>query len=105
MDALLRPVEFHILLSLAEEDRHGYSIRTATAARTDGEVMLEPGTIYRALHRLLELGFVAESAPRTGEDERRRTYRLTAPGRRVLAAEAQRLAKLVAAAQKTRVLG
>ena len=81
MDALLRPVEFHILLSLAEEDRHGYAIRSATAARTDGEVMLEPGTIYRALHRLLELGFVAESAPRTGQDE------------------------LVAAAQKTRVLG
>src|SRR5262245_43511515 len=104
MDALLRPVEFHILLSLAEEDRHGYGIRSATAPRTDGDVMLEPGTIYRALHRLLGLGFVSEATPRADDDERRRTYRLTAPGRRVLHAEARRLAKLVAAAQKTRVL-
>ena len=58
----LRPVEFHILLALAAEERHGYGILQEVAALTAGELQLEPGTLYRALHRMLKDGWVAESA-------------------------------------------
>jgi DNA-binding PadR family transcriptional regulator len=102
---LLRSVELHILLSLAEEDRHGYAIRSSTAERTEGELLLEPGTIYRALSRLLQLGYVGEAPLGRGEDERRRKYALSATGRRVLVAEMQRMAKLVSVAQRARILG
>jgi DNA-binding PadR family transcriptional regulator len=97
----LRTVELHILLSLVDGDRHGYAIRTATAARTDGELVLEPGTLYRALHRLLAEGLVAEARVKGGADERRRPYRLTERGRKTALAEAERLTKLVAAIRKT----
>jgi DNA-binding PadR family transcriptional regulator len=101
----LRPVEFHILLALAEEERHGYAIRQEVEARTGGEVSLEPGTLYRALRRLLEGGLVAECRPDGGTtDERRRTYRMTDLGRRAAAAEAQRMADLVATARSRRLL-
>jgi DNA-binding PadR family transcriptional regulator len=97
----LRTVELHILLSLVDGDRHGYAIRAETARRTDGEVVLEPGTLYRALHRLLTAGLVAESRLKAGADERRRPYRLTERGRKAALAEAERLTKLVAAIRKT----
>jgi DNA-binding PadR family transcriptional regulator len=100
----LRPVEFHILLSLVDADRHGYAIRSETAKRTEGELLLEPGTLYRALHRLLAEGLVAEVKGKPGGDERRRPYRLTDRGRKVAVAEAERLARLVAAARKTQLL-
>lgn len=104
----LRPVEFHILLALAEGERHGYAIRQDVAERSGGEVQLEPGTLYRALRRLLEGGLVAElKPPRDAEvdtDERRRTYRLTDLGRRAAAAEAERMAELVAHARKQRLV-
>ena len=94
----LRPVEFHILLALAGEERHGYAILQAVAALTDEELVLEPGTLYRALHRMLRDGWVAESARRPApdlDDERRRYYRITALGTAVAKAEARRLAQLV----------
>jgi DNA-binding PadR family transcriptional regulator len=99
----LRPVEFHILLALAEGERHGYAIRQEAAARSAGEVLLEAGTLYRALRRLLGAGLVAERRPDAGEDpgdERRRTYRLTDLGRQAAAAEAERMAALVDAARR-----
>src|SRR5436190_23522606 len=103
----LRSVEFHVLLALAAEERHGYAILQEIAALTGGEMQLEPGTLYRALHRMLKDGWVAESARRPAadlDDERRRYYRLTPAGRRVAAAEAARLQRLVAVARAHRLL-
>jgi DNA-binding PadR family transcriptional regulator len=104
----LRPVEFHILLALADGERHGYAIRQEAAERSGGELLLEPGTLYRALRRLLEAGLVAELRPardaQPEADERRRTYRLTDLGRRAAAAEAERMAELVAAARTQRLV-
>ena len=103
----LRPVEFHILLALAAEERHGYSILQEVAALTEGELELEPGTLYRALHRMLADGWVAESTRRPAadqDDERRRYYRLTALGKRVATAEANRLSRLLSVARAHRLL-
>src|SRR3954451_23769201 len=95
----LRPVEFHVLLALAGEERHGYAILQEVTRLTDGELELEPGTLYRALHRMLKDGWLTESARRPAadvDDERRRYYRVTPLGRRVATAEADRLSRLVA---------
>jgi len=103
----LRPVEFHILLALASEERHGYGILQEVASLTDGELELEPGTLYRALHRMLKDGWVAESARRPAadrDDERRRYYRLTTLGKRIATAEADRLWRLVSVARAQRLL-
>ena len=103
----LRPIEFHVLLALAGEERHGYAILQEVAAMTDGELQPEPGTLYRALHRMLKDGWVVESARRPAadlDDERRRYYRLTPVGRRVASAEAERLSRLVAVARAHRLL-
>jgi len=94
----LSDVTFHILLSLLEEDRHGYAIIQNVAARTRGEVRIGAGTLYRAIQRMLEQGLVVESSSRPApkdDDERRRYYRVTPAGRRAAAAELQRLAELV----------
>ena len=104
---VLRPIEFHILLALASEERHGYSILQEVAALTDGDLQPEPGTLYRALHRMLKDGWVVESARRPAadlDDERRRYYRLTPLGRRVATAEAERLSRLVTIARANRLL-
>jgi len=103
----VRPVEFHILLALAGEERHGYAILQEIARLTDGELAIEPGTLYRALHRMLADGWIAESARRPAadaDDERRRYYRITPIGRRVATAEADRLWRLVAVARTYRLL-
>ena len=103
----LRPVEFHILLALAADERHGYGLLQEVAAITDGELQLEPGTLYRALHRMLKDGWVVESARRPAvdlDDQRRRYYRLTTTGRRIATAEAERLSRLVAIARAHRLL-
>jgi DNA-binding PadR family transcriptional regulator len=103
----LRPIEFQILLTLAGEDRHGYGIMQEAARLTAGELDLEAGTLYRALHRMLKAGWIAESARRPAgesDDERRRYYHLTAHGRRIAVDEAQRLARLVSTARAQRLL-
>src|SRR6185295_10925034 len=103
----MRSIEFHILLALAGEERHGYAILQEVAALTGGELQPEPGTLYRALHRMLNDGWVAESSRRPAadlDDERRRYYRLTAVGRRVASAEAERLSRLLAVARAHRLL-
>ena len=96
----LTPVAFEILLSIAEEDRHGYHIMQAVERRTDGRITLHAGTLYRALARLVDVGLIEEldGRPDPAADERRRYYRLTAFGRDVARAEAARLESQVRAA-------
>jgi DNA-binding PadR family transcriptional regulator len=94
----LTPALFHVLLSLAEGDKHGYAILKEVESRTNGEVVLSTGTLYGIIKRLLAEGLIRESASRS--DERRTAYRLTAFGRTVALAEADRLRTLVAAAKK-----
>jgi DNA-binding PadR family transcriptional regulator len=94
----LPPAVFHILVSLADGDRHGYAIIQDVAARSDGTVKLGPGTLYRSIQRMLEQDLIVETATRPArndDDERRRYYRITPWGRQVAAAEAERLASLV----------
>lgn len=100
--------EFEILLALADRDQHGYGIMTEVADRTGGEVQLGPGTLYGSIKRMLGRGLIAESDNRPDpelDDERRRYYRLTPLGRAVAAAEASRMARLVALARRKRLLG
>ena len=94
----LPPVTFHILVALAEEDRHGYAIMQDIAQRTDGALKLGAGTLYRSVQRMLEQGLVTEVNTRPApemDDERRRYYRITAFGRTVAKAEARRLAQML----------
>lgn len=98
---------FHILLSLAGEDQHGYGIMQEVLARTDGKVRLWPATLYGSLKRLIEEGLIEESGERPSrefDDARRRYYRLTRLGRRVLDAESARLQELVRILQVKRGL-
>jgi len=100
----LPPAVFHILVSLAEGDRHGYAIIQDVAERSDGAVTLGPGTLYRSIQRMLEQDLILETATRPAreqDDERRRYYRITAWGRQVASAEAERLAGLVKLARAT----
>ena len=89
---------FHILVALADEDRHGYAIIQDVAARTDASIRLSPGTLYRSIQRMLEDGLIVETDERPSpedDDERRRYYRLTTLGTAVAKAEAARLMDLV----------
>ena len=95
---------FHILVSLADRDRHGYSIMQDVAARTGGRVQLSAGTLYSSIRRMLEQGLIEElsrSPDPSSTDERRRYYRLARFGRRVAAAEVARLNALVQQARAT----
>jgi DNA-binding PadR family transcriptional regulator len=94
----LRPVEFHILLSLAGGERHGYGIIQDIEARDDSAVP-DVGTMYRALARMLENGLIATGRSADAGDERRNNYRITDRGLRVAKAEAQRLQALTRAAR------
>ena len=89
---------FHILLALSENDRHGYAIIQDVAARTDGELKLSAGTLYRSIQRMLEQSLILETRERPApelDDERRRYYRITPFGASVARAEARRLTQLV----------
>jgi DNA-binding PadR family transcriptional regulator len=102
----LTPPVFHILLALAEEERHGYGIMQDVAWQTNDALQLGPGTLYGCLKRMLAAGLVEESDERPDpamDDERRRYYRMTALGRRVVRAEAERLAGAVTAAKARRL--
>ncbi len=94
----LRPVEFLVLLVLADGERHGYGIVQDITERTDGTVKLLPGNLYAVLRRLMECGLLVEAARRPAadlEDQRRRYYRITKAGQKVLAADAARMKDLV----------
>ena len=89
---------FHILVSLADRDRHGYSVMKDVSDRTDGALRLSPSSLYASIRRLLENGLIEELADRPDpehDDERRRYYRLTRLGRAVASAEARRLERLL----------
>lgn len=97
----LRPVEFHVLLSLAAGERHGYGIIQDIEARGEASVP-DVGTMYRALARMVESGLIEAAARRPTSDsgdERRNYYRITNTGLRVARAEAQRLGTLMQAAR------
>lgn len=96
--------QFHILLALTDEDRHGYGIILEVAERTGGAVRLGTGPLYTAIGRLAATGLIEETGRRDRDDERRRYYRLTAAGRRLLRAEAARLEAAVGLARARRVL-
>jgi DNA-binding PadR family transcriptional regulator len=94
----LQPTTFHILLSLTDEDRHGYAIILEVARRTQGELKLSAGTLYRSIQRMLETSLVVETRTRPApemDDERRRYYRITPLGKAVAEAEAGRLRDLL----------
>ena len=93
----LPPTTFHILLALFEEERHGYAIIQDVETRTEGELRLSAGTLYRSIARLVEQGLIAEVTRRraAGDDPRRRYYRLTPFGIEVARAETRRLSQLV----------
>jgi len=94
----LQAATFHILMVVAEEDRHGYAIIQEIASRTDGAIRLSAGTLYRSLQRMLEQGLIEETEDRPApdeDDERRRYYRITKFGGTVARAEARRLQELV----------
>jgi DNA-binding PadR family transcriptional regulator len=104
----LTPVAFEIMLALADGEQHGYSIMREVDRRSSGAVMLHPGTLYRALARLLESGLIAEVDERpdpSHDDERRRYYQLTDRGIAVARAEAERLESQLSAARARRLLG
>jgi DNA-binding PadR family transcriptional regulator len=104
----LSPVVFDILLALTDDERHGYGILQEVGRRSGGATQLRPGTLYRAIARLLQEGLIEESEERPApdlDDERRRYYRLTTLGRDVAAAEARRLAALLRAARAKKILG
>jgi DNA-binding PadR family transcriptional regulator len=103
----LTPAVFHILVVLADGEAHGYAMMQEVTRRSGGVVRLGPGTLYGAISRLLEDGIIEESAERPDpdmDDTRRRYYRLTKFGSRVLAADTERLAELVKAARSTRMV-
>jgi DNA-binding PadR family transcriptional regulator len=103
----LTPAMFHILLALADKERHGYDIMREVDERTEGKMRLGPGTLYGSIKRMLGDGLIEELDERPDpalDDERRRYYRLTDLGRRVAVAEAERLERLVKSARTKRLL-
>ena len=106
----LTPAVFHILLALADEDRHGYGIMQDVFEQTGGAMDMGPGTLYGSIKRMLEAGLVEEAGeapdpalgPGSGE-ERRRYYRITALGRKNMRSEAERLAAAVKVARARKV--
>jgi DNA-binding PadR family transcriptional regulator len=104
----LTPAVFHVLLALADGERHGYAIMQEVTEHTQGRIKMGPGTLYGTIKRLIEAQLIEESDERPdaeSDDERRRYYRLTGVGQRVVKAEAQRYAEMVAVARGKRLLG
>jgi DNA-binding PadR family transcriptional regulator len=98
---------FHVLIALADGNKHGYAIMKEVTRLTDGAVSLTAGTLYGILRRLVSDGLVVETEDRPArelDDERRRYYHLTAFGRRVAVAEAERLADMLALARSKHLL-
>jgi len=103
----LTSLTYHVLLALADESRHGYGIIKEVEQRTNGQMELETGTLYAAMKRMRDdrlIEAVPQSKRPAGEDSRRRTYRLTPFGRKVLKEESQRLAHLLGIAAEKKVL-
>jgi DNA-binding PadR family transcriptional regulator len=95
---------FHIMVSLADEDLHGYEIMRRVEEQTGGRTRLGPGTLYSSIQALLEAGFIVEAAAAEATDERRRYYRLTAAGRKAAREEAERMADVLRLARTKKIL-
>jgi DNA-binding PadR family transcriptional regulator len=104
--APLTAAMFNVLITLADGEKHGYAILKEVEEQTAGEVQLSTGTLYGIIKRLLAEGLIVESRHRPVEDDdqRRRYYRLTDPGRQVAVVEAMRMEKLLARARGKRLL-
>jgi DNA-binding PadR family transcriptional regulator len=103
----LSPQAFHLLLALADGEKHGYAIKKEVSRRTGGRVDPGPGTLYGLIKRLLNEGLIMESDRRPApglDDERRRYYQLTPFGHAVAAAEARRMEQLIATAREKHLL-
>lgn len=103
----LSPAVFHILLALADGERHGYSIMQEIAEQTGGNLRVGPTTLYRSIKQMLEGGLITEVAERPDpalDDERRRYYRLTTFGQQVVSAEARRLEQALSVARNKALL-
>ena len=104
----LTPTVFEILLALSDGARHGYDIMLEVERRTNGETVIRPGSLYRAVHRLLEQGFIDELDERPAaekDDERRRYYRVTDAGLALLDTETERMSAAVRAARAKKAIG
>ena len=104
----LTPALFHVLLALADGEKHGYVISKEIARRTNNEVKLSTGTLYGVIKRLLDDSMIEESEERPDfslDDQRRRYYRLTKLGKAVAEAEAERMERVLALARSKHVLG
>lgn len=104
----LSPAAFHVLLALADGEKHGYAIKKEVSRRTEEKVRLGPGTLYGLIKRMLNDGLLVECDERPDpslDDERRRYYRLTGLGFKVAAAEAERMEKLITTARAKKLLG
>ena len=103
----LTPVVLHILLALADGERHGYAIAQEVEATTASQIRMGPGTLYGSIQRMLSAKLIEEATGRrrsADDDERRRYYRMTALGRRTLDLELQRLASIVETARSKHLL-
>ncbi|PKN92789.1 MAG: PadR family transcriptional regulator [Chloroflexi bacterium HGW-Chloroflexi-6] len=103
----LTPAVFHILLALADGEKHGYLIMKDVEAQTGGRLKMGPGTLYGSIKRMLTAGFIEEAEERPDpslDDERRRYYRLSNMGQKVLSTESQRLEQAVKIARQKQVL-
>jgi DNA-binding PadR family transcriptional regulator len=103
----LTPAVFHILLALADGEKHGYAIMKDIETQTSGHMKMGPGTLYGTIKRMLAAGLIEETGQRPDpalDDERRRYYRLSGVGQNVVGAESQRLAALVLVARQKHVL-
>ncbi len=104
----LTPAVFHVLLALADGERHGYAIMQEVAESTSRRIKMGPGTLYGTIKRLLEARMIEESDERPDpdlDDERRRYYRLSALGQRAVRAEARRYAEMAEVARRKRLIG
>ena len=104
----LTPAVFHVLLALTEGERHGYAIMREVAESTNGKIKMGPGTLYGTIKRLLKAELIEESEERPDpqlDDERRRYYRLSGVGQRVIRAEAQRYAEMAAVVRGKKLIG
>jgi DNA-binding PadR family transcriptional regulator len=103
----LTPTVFYMLLALADGEKHGYAIMQAVDKETQGQMQIRTGSLYGSIRRMSEAGLIEETSERPDpelDDERRRYYGLTGFGRRVLTAEAARIAQAMAVIQGKRIL-